>query len=552
MVDVARLIVEVDTTDLKAAEAHMKTFVATGKAAEIQTEKLSKSSQRAGKAAAGGGANWRNLGLQLNQVSQQTAATGNFMNALSIQMPDILLGFGAIGIAAGIAAPAIFSLAQEFLFAGEEAFDLDKAMEALSDTMANADGLMKTLSLTADELSEKYGFQAERVRDLARLQAELALIDAEAGFRKQITVMDDVIERFTDLKDTIDRVTYASSLAAGLGQITNELGLAGKEAIHFQELLFQIQDGATFEMQQDALHRMAEFLDDANVSLSEMPDDLRAAVQEIIALSNETDRAAAVMERLAAAASNVSTAGGRGSVVPNAMDVMMMGMGGEFVPGRAKSGRGGGGRKDPFENDLQRLTKQLMTERETIDAWYNEGQSILADRRAQEVLGEQQHKDAMLDLETEYQERLAGIRSGYGQGAVSDAETFFGAMASAAAAGGNKMLKVARVTGAAQALANSWIAFTEVLKDPSLPWFARIPAATGILAAGMNAVSAIKSGSGGGIGGVGPGVTGGSAEVSRVVNVHLGGDDMFSGATVRKFLDQIAEETNAGGRVVIA
>lgn len=65
------------------------------------------------------------------------------------------------------------------------------------------------------------------------------------------------------------------------------------------------------------------------------------------------------------------------------------------------------------------------------------------------------------------------------------------------------MFQGSKKLSAGIALANSWLAFTEVLKDPSFvgrPW-ARIAAAGAALAAGLNAVANIKSASVGGGGG---------------------------------------------------
>lgn len=57
----------------------------------------------------------RNVSMQLNQVGQQAAVTGNFMQALSIQLPDMLAGFGGLapaiaGAALGLAPPLSLNL----------------------------------------------------------------------------------------------------------------------------------------------------------------------------------------------------------------------------------------------------------------------------------------------------------------------------------------------------------------------------------------------------------------------------------------------------------
>ena len=43
----------------------------------------------------------RQASMQLSQVAQQGSVTGNYMQALAIQLPDLALGFGTVGIIAG-------------------------------------------------------------------------------------------------------------------------------------------------------------------------------------------------------------------------------------------------------------------------------------------------------------------------------------------------------------------------------------------------------------------------------------------------------------------
>ena len=58
------------------------------------------------------GGQLRMMAQQLSQVAQQGSATGNYLQAMAIQLPDIGLAFGTVGIAAGIAAGALLPLAQ--------------------------------------------------------------------------------------------------------------------------------------------------------------------------------------------------------------------------------------------------------------------------------------------------------------------------------------------------------------------------------------------------------------------------------------------------------
>ncbi|MFK5282000.1 hypothetical protein ACI3PL_20830, partial [Lacticaseibacillus paracasei] len=57
-----------------------------------------------------GGNQSRMMAMQLSQVAQQASATGNWVQALAIQLPDMALGFGAVGIAAGVLASVTLPL----------------------------------------------------------------------------------------------------------------------------------------------------------------------------------------------------------------------------------------------------------------------------------------------------------------------------------------------------------------------------------------------------------------------------------------------------------
>lgn len=229
------------------------------------------------------------------------------------------------------------------------------------------------------------------------------------------------------------------------------------------------------------------------------------------------------------------------------------------VPGVA--GRGGGGGSDQYASNLQSLLESLQTEQEVVDAWYESSKTILEDRRATEILGEQSHKEALLRLEEEFQKRKAEIQSATEDQQLADMGDFFGAMASVAQSGGGKLVKIASVFSAAQGLINSYLAYTEVLKDPAYvgrPW-ARFAGAAAVLASGLKMVQAIKGvGSGGGGpvsgGGVGSvGNTGGTAAApatpQTVLIQGISPTDMISGEQLSELFDNLYKENNNRGMV---
>ena len=277
-------------------------------------------------------------------------------------------------------------------------------------------------------------------------------------------------------------------------------------------------------------------------------------------LSGAFDGALAKAAQLVAIVRNMSTAqstgpddGSRGGQVP-------------FIPaipvvpivdptGGGGSGGGGGGGSSDTASRIQALVDSLLTERETLDAWYLESQEILASANAAELAELGGQNEAKLRLEQEYQERLNGLRDGYNGAALDQTQQFFGDMASALAGGNAKLAAIGQAFASVEALINAYRAFNQVLADPSLPWFAKIPAAAGVLAAGLKTVQSIKSMSGGGSSGGGSG--GGStatpsaapstptAQQRAIIQVQ-GGRSRFTIEEINDIIASIQQESRDG------
>ena len=104
-----------------------------------------------------------------------------------------------------------------------------------------------------------------------------------------------------------------------------------------------------------------------------------------------------------------------------------------------------------------------------------------------------------------------------------------------------------------EALINAYRAYNQVLADPTLPWFAKIPAAVGVLAAGMKTVQSIKGlsgGSGGGSTGAPSGVSGSTQQApQRQAIVEIRGPDWIQNL-VQPMVEEIYEQTRDGTRVI--
>lgn len=227
--------------------------------------------------------------------------------------------------------------------------------------------------------------------------------------------------------------------------------------------------------------------------------------------------------------------------------------GGSGRGGSGGGGGGGGGGTDPYADNLQRLIESLQTEQQTVDEWYQENLTILEDRRASEILGEQAHKDALLALEQEYLERKKGLNEGYNQFSLDSASALFGEMYSLTGSSLSGLLKLQKTFGAASALVNTYTAAAQVLADPSLGFFAKFAAVAKTVAAGIGLVNAINGGGGGGAGRAGGTTSATSAtasEPNRVTRVELVGDDWLV-KLAESMMTQIYDASR-DGRVIVA
>lgn len=224
----------------------------------------------------------------------------------------------------------------------------------------------------------------------------------------------------------------------------------------------------------------------------------------------------------------------------------------------AGGGAGGAGEGGGFTSRLDALTQQFQSERELIDQWYMEAQEILADRRALEILGEEEHRAALLQVEELYQQQLAALRGQAFDKQLGEAADFFGALASVTAQGGERLNKVTRVLGATQAFINTLVAQSQVLADPSLGFFGKLAAYIKIGATGFGIVSALKSGGNSASAAVGGGgsrsATPEPARRDRFVRIDVQGDGMFADMlrnSVGEIADALFDESRTGGNVVV-
>jgi len=602
--DIAQLGIRIDSDQaVKGAQNLDKLTVAAAKA-ENATQDLSVASRGVaaplGALARGSNVvsmNARMMGMQLSQVAQQTAATGNFVSALAILLPDMALGFGVWGMAiatvASVALPTLMA-AMSSTQGGAEA--LKDTFDSMDTAVGNYVKAVDAAIIPNDELAASYGRLSgaaegalQAIADVSRVEAINAVSAAVQGVVDSLTEMRDYAtssdamastQSVLTLKDAFDMTNQqAARLRASLEDLNAAKGLEAQARAAFQvQQALLAAYGSVDAMPKplrDATAEMGKIIQSAGLAdvatgklameTSGVGDAARAAAAEMAGIGSAAAGVIGQVNALANQIWSVVSAGQAQKDLQNfdlAAQYANYGQGrqaaanmvnsGYSLPGagRAKRGGGGGGGTDDFAQRLQQLTKELQGEKELTDAWYADAQKTLADRRAQEILGEQGHREALLKIEQEYHSRLQEIQAASQERRTSDMAGFFGALAGIASAGGQKMVKTVAAFEAVQGTINAYGAAVKALNTPGLTIWGRYAACASVLAAGLKGVASIRAagGIGGGGGAAAPAAQAAPVEQNRQVTIIQGlrKDELYSGQSI---FDMIMAENKLRGGI---
>lgn len=587
MTDVALLGIRVESSQTEKASRELDQLAISAGRADVSTERLAVTSGRKmAPAMAAGGQQSRMMAQQLSQVAQQASATGNWVQALAIQLPDMALGFGAVGIAAGVLAGATLPLLVSLL--GDTSGQAKATEDALSDMAEKtqmAAAAADAARVPTDELAATYGNLAVQAREALQAVSDVALVDAVVATDAAVkSVVESLLLPANDSWEQL-----AINIGAGREEATRLLSaLQGLEAA--QGLVEQAQAAASVR---DAL--IATY-----GSVEKMPAPLRAAYASLAQITIEAAKANTITSRLpeildsakraadsaAGAVAGIGTAasnayGAVSDLVDKMWEMAAAKAGAEAPGGLARTGEdgrgsqrgtvrgsrtvmpdqpwmntgagGGGGGADPYADDLQALLENLQSEREIEEQWYQENLAILQDRRAQEIMGKEAHDAAMVSLHEEYQRRIAEIDAAAQQQRLGDTANLFGALAGIAQAGGQKMAKIAATFQAIEGTVNAYGAAIKALNTPGITLAGRFAAYASVLAAGLKGVAAIRSAGGiGGGGGSGASVASQGATTAGGQNIEyrvygLERDAVYSGAFIEKIFAGLMEEGKRRG-----
>lgn len=489
-------------------------------------------------------------GTQINQVMDQMSRSGAsrmgalkaaFLQAVS---PANLLTFAIIATGA-----ALFQFGLKAIRAGRETQSLSTAIEDMEDLSVRAGRAADILAMSVEDLGEKYGDAAERVRELAL--EELVFVEAAATreLRSRAGEVRNLSRQFSGfVRHFRDGAAVLRADTGALLAIQREFGLTGEEAQALGAQFRDLRGAGSFEEQQAVLERIKDSLDAAGVSMGTWPESLEAAVVSMNAVET------AAIETAAAIARGVAAAQGLGGD-DDGDDIISKGAFGKPEDGDDDFSR------EALQERLDALEEGFLSEEELQFASFERQQAMLEEALERKLLTQDQFQDLMAQSAQAHADILEDIDASRHSSTLQEAAGFFGAMEGALQGSNKRLIRIAKVFGAVEALINAWRAYTQVLADPTLPFYAKFAAAAAVLGAGLGAVSAIQGVSesgGGGRGGAGAasaagasvGAGAGGQSVSRNVAIQLEGDS-FSGDSIRNLINKINEAVEDGAVIRI-
>jgi hypothetical protein len=622
MTDLAQLGILVTSSSAVEASGDLDVLAKSAARAETSVERLavtsrqsSASMQQLVRSSSGGAQGLQNVGFQVQDFAVQIAAGTSATQALAQQLPQLLSGFGLLGIGLGTASAVLIPLAGHFLGAAEAAATFDDTLEGLTTLTQSLGEAQDILSLSNAQMIEQYGAMAGAVREAAEALVQLQSAEAAAALAKLIVDNAESLDLFTGQLSGLFQAGEASWEV--INRLQTQFGITREEAEGLRSAFRDLRFAADFEGQQEALAQIQRLMAATGISAEQLPAPLRQALiqynQLTIAgaeLQAKADQANGVLRQMppilqsaasaaGAAASAVSgigaaAAGAIGQVqglaaamwdaaqarisANNALEALAfenspggqalnryggrgtsstrpitMGNTGAPISGASGGGGGGGGGgADTFTPGLEALIAELRTEREIEDEWYQENLAILQDRRAEEILGAEAHKEALIALEMEYQQRIAAIEAEAHQRRLSDTAGLFGSLAEIASVGGAKAAKAVATFQAIEGTINAYGAAIKALNTNGISLPGRFAAYASVLAAGLKGVAAIRSagGIGGGGGGAGIASQGSFTEAqpqSELVVRGIGRDREYSGQEVEQIVEAVFESIGRRG-----
>lgn len=294
-----------------------------GKQVKAELDAIGRSGEaafsRVGSAGRSFGGGLQNVGFQVQDFAVQVAGGTSASRALAQQLPQLLSGFGLLGVGLGTAVAIFAPFISNLFESGEKAKDTAKAVSEAETAVRSYVNAIKAAGTPMSELVSQFKSQAEEVR---KLRQEALSLEAEAVSRSIIKARDELNSSFDDIGARLDRIKAATDAVAAIPNVPQDQLLPG-EIIAVQNLRLEIErlkneTGLTVEQAQalqSALGNpsgsasMAEIAAQARAAVAalsaavdagaKLPDGALEAARQMVTLAESAAMASAQMEDIA-------------------------------------------------------------------------------------------------------------------------------------------------------------------------------------------------------------------------------------------------------------
>lgn len=414
----------------------------------------------------------RPVSMQLSQVAQQTMATGNAVQALAIQLPDIGLAFGTIGtvvgVLAGIGLPILISALGG---SNEKAEALDKTIDNLAGSVGSLRSALDDANQSWSDLSYQFGENTAKARELFALIVEMRTFEAEqslaassAAITESLGGLVEYYQKYQDISLSIydnedRRRVQAGQLRDLISDMKDEYGLTLIQARDVTSALDDMANASGPAQMADAARELYESIMDAKRAGADIPPEMidvaretLNAAQQALYLDGHLGDAKESASGLAGVdmASNISSAAYQAAILAGNFQAAVTaasqlggyapdlnrfsspspfmfptdnaptdsprpnaapnGIGGVDwgLPPSTGRGGGGGGGNDR-QSALDSLISDLSSQREVLTAWYDEKMTLIQSYTDLELESLGGKNEAIERLEAEHRQRLWDI-----------------------------------------------------------------------------------------------------------------------------------------------
>jgi len=235
--EVGQLVLKVDTTGVKSAEAAVERLGDAAQDTTAKTQAMNKTSRRGNVVMADFGRRAGMAGVQVEQFAGQVAMGQNPMRAFGVQAADLgfVLGVPLLGAVVGIGA-AIGSVLIPILMDGKKSTEeLEDSLKDIADVMATraADG--------ADILSERFLKLARTSRQLAEIELRVKMIDAMQNVAAAQAALIDSTEELRVVQHEFGKNVKANPRI--LREFSEEMGISQERALRLREAIDGMRAG---------------------------------------------------------------------------------------------------------------------------------------------------------------------------------------------------------------------------------------------------------------------------------------------------------------------